>query len=57
MPFYQGVVKNVEVRDSNGKLLHINGKYFRPFVTTSGIQGRFILRVDNTGKFISLNKS
>ncbi|MDO6677461.1 DUF2835 domain-containing protein [Shewanella sp. 4_MG-2023] len=56
LPFYQGIVKNVEVRDRNGKVLHINGKYFRPFVTASGIHGCFILRLNTSGNFISLNK-
>ncbi|ARD22108.1 MULTISPECIES: DUF2835 domain-containing protein [Shewanella] len=56
LPYYRGYVKNVEVRDVRGKLLHINGKYFRPFVTTSGIQGQFVLQLDASGKFISLNK-
>ncbi|MEZ9538010.1 DUF2835 family protein [Shewanella sp. 10N.286.51.B8] len=56
LPFYQGAVKNVEVRDRNGNVLHINGKYFRPFVTAAGIHGCFILRLDTSGNFISLNK-
>ncbi|MCL1045171.1 DUF2835 domain-containing protein [Shewanella electrodiphila] len=56
LPYYQGTVKNVEVKDINGKILHINGKYFRPFVTSAGIQGQFILQLEPAGKFISLNK-
>ncbi|WP_283104587.1 DUF2835 domain-containing protein [Shewanella olleyana] len=56
LPYYQGTVKNVEVKDVNGKILHINGKYFRPFVSSAGIHGQFVLRLESSGKFISLNK-
>ena len=56
LPYYQGLAEKVEVRDQHGRVLHINGKYFRPFLTPQGIRGKFKLMLNNDGSFKSLNK-
>nr|WP_303648164.1 DUF2835 domain-containing protein [Shewanella metallivivens] len=56
LPYYQGVAEKVEVRDQYARVLHINGKYFRPFLTSQGVQGKFKLVLNSDGSFKSLNK-
>ena len=56
LPYYQGVVDEVQVRDYQGRVLHINGKYFRPYLTPQGINGQFKLTLNSDGSFKSLNK-
>ncbi|TVL04126.1 hypothetical protein AYI82_18980 [Shewanella algae] len=56
LPYYQGIAENVEVREKGGKILWINGRRLRPFLTADGIHGEFHLRLDRDGKFISLKQ-
>ena len=43
LPYYQGLADKVEVRETQGRILWINGRHFRRFLTENGIQG-YILR-------------
>lgn len=54
--FYQGVVDKVEVNTHQGQTLWIHGRHFRPFLTTAGIQGTFVINLDEKGQFISLER-
>ncbi|RLV60038.1 DUF2835 family protein [Parashewanella curva] len=56
LAFYQGAATHVDVIDDTGRHLQINARYFRSFVTVSGIQGRFKLTLDSNGSFIELNR-
>ncbi|ABI72072.1 conserved hypothetical protein [Shewanella frigidimarina NCIMB 400] len=56
LPYYQGLAEKVQVRDHQGRVLHINGKYFRPYLTPQGIHGQFKLVLNREGNFKSLNK-
>ncbi|MBB1390669.1 DUF2835 domain-containing protein [Shewanella sp. SG44-6] len=56
LPYYQGVAEKVQVKDHKGRVLHINGKYFRPYLTPNGIHGEFKLVLCPDGNFKSLNK-
>ncbi|QDE31476.1 MULTISPECIES: DUF2835 domain-containing protein [Shewanella] len=56
LPYYQGFAEKVQVRDHHGRILHINGKYFRPYLTPQGINGQFKLVLNSEGNFKSLNK-
>jgi hypothetical protein len=56
LPYYQGAATMVEVRDLQGRVLWINGRHFRPFVTREGVNGLFRLELDKSGNFVSLNK-
>ena len=44
--YYQGAVKFVVVRDDSGLLLQLPAARLRPFITPSGIHGRFELELD-----------
>ncbi|AVV82066.1 hypothetical protein GCM10007984_25050 [Shewanella putrefaciens] len=56
LPYYQGIADKVEVRESQGRILWINGRHFRRFLTEEGIHGYFKLVVDDKGQFVSLNR-
>ncbi len=50
LPYYQGLAKRVEVRESQGRVLHINAYHFKPFLTPDGIHGRFKILIDENGR-------
>ncbi|WP_394132005.1 DUF2835 domain-containing protein [Shewanella maritima] len=54
--YYQGHVNKVEVIEQFGRVLHVNAKYFLPFLQPEGIKGQFCLDVDEKGGFQSLKK-
>ncbi|WP_299788868.1 DUF2835 domain-containing protein [uncultured Shewanella sp.] len=54
--YYQGHVDKVEVHDSQGRKLWINGRHFRQFLTRSGVQGDFKLELTDKGELVSLQK-
>ena len=56
LPFYQGVVKKIQVKDSANRTIELPAEHFRSFVTRDGIHGDFELCTDNVGKFISLQR-
>lgn len=56
MPFYQGQIQNIEVRDMTGQMIWINGRHFRPFFTLEGVHGQFRLMLNENGGLISLQK-
>ncbi|NKF51494.1 DUF2835 domain-containing protein [Shewanella sp. WXL01] len=56
LAYYQGAVNKVEVTDNAGRVLHINAKYFKPYLTRDGIRGHFCLQTDSNGNFISLTQ-
>lgn len=56
LPYYQGFADKVEVREIQGKILWINARHFRRFLTENGIQGYFKLVLDNKEQFVSLNR-
>lgn len=56
LPYYQGRAKRVEVRERQGRVLHINAYYLKPFLTPSGINGRFKIQIDANGKLHNIEK-
>lgn len=50
LSFYQGATQAVIVRDEQGVTIQLPAARLRPFVTTSGIQGRFELELDELHK-------
>ncbi|QIR14436.1 DUF2835 domain-containing protein [Shewanella aestuarii] len=56
LAYYKGIADKVAITDIHGRNLYVNAKYFRPFLTINGIQGRFKLVLDSNGKYQSLNK-
>ncbi|WP_299005687.1 DUF2835 family protein [uncultured Shewanella sp.] len=55
MPYYQGKVNNIEVRDGK-QVIWINGRHFRPFLSLNGVNGLFKLTLNQGVDIIALNK-
>ena len=56
LPFYQGSIKTIQVRDTHGRTIDLPAEHFRQFLTRDGISGFFELMVDQQGKFIWLKR-
>ncbi|WP_158969062.1 DUF2835 family protein [Paraglaciecola sp. L3A3] len=54
--FYQPGVNTVIMTDDNGKRIQLPVLNLRPFVSPTGIKGRFRLVVDNNNKLQSFEK-
>ena len=54
--YYQGSARDISVRAENGQQLRFAARHLRPFLTSSGIQGRFLLMTDKNNQFQSLTK-
>ncbi len=54
--YYQGVAKAVQVRTECGKLIQFSADKIRQFVLEDGVHGRFIIRLDNKHKFLSVRR-
>ncbi|WP_303722976.1 DUF2835 domain-containing protein [Malonomonas rubra] len=52
MKYYQGVASTVQGYSENGQLLRFPASRLRPFLTHSGIQGRFQLTVSAENRFV-----
>lgn len=56
LKYYQGDATMVEVKDIEGRVLWINARHFRPYVTRDGIQGLFRMELDKQGELQLLQK-
>jgi len=56
LPFYQGHIKIIQVTDDFKRRIDLPAEHFRQFLTRDGIVGRFELTVEQSGKFVSLDK-
>ncbi len=54
--YYQGTARDISVRADNGQQLRFAARHLRPFLTTSGIQGHFLLTTDKNNQFHSITK-
>ncbi|MFD2176587.1 DUF2835 domain-containing protein [Veronia pacifica] len=54
MQYYSGTASNVIVRTDSGNTLQLPAAKFRPFLTHSGINGRFKLIADENSRFKKL---
>lgn len=54
--YYQGAASTVQVYAENGQRLRFPASRLRPFLTQSGISGRFQLRVSSDNRFLDLTK-
>lgn len=52
--FYTGSKNRLQVTASDGKSINIPWSALQPFLSTSGVQGRFIITYDGDGKLLSL---
>ncbi len=53
---YRGVVRNVIARDLEGRRIQFPAMALRSFVTASGIQGRFVVRVDADNRLVDIQR-
>jgi hypothetical protein len=56
LTYYQGKVKNVSARATDGCQVLFPANILKPFITNQGISGVFKLNFDTNGKLISINK-
>ena len=54
--YYQGAASNVRVISECGCRLQLPASRLRPFLSHTGISGRFQLTVDSENRFLSLQK-
>jgi hypothetical protein len=53
---YQGTANTVQVLSECGRRLRFPASRLRPFLTHTGISGRFLLTVDGNNRFRELQK-
>ncbi len=54
--YYQGQAEVVVCQDTQGRVMHIHPRYFRPHLTRDGVNGWFLLRLNSQGQFVELRK-
>lgn len=54
--YYRGHARAVIVQAEDGRTIQLPADAFRPFVTASGIAGRFELQLDDNNKLIALKR-
>ena len=54
LDYYRGVADTVVAHADDGRIIHLPAAILRSVVTRDGIDGEFLLRIDEKGKFISL---
>ena len=54
--FYAGKIQYVVVTDDYGKTIQLPLSRFRPFMTTTGLRGRFCLLLGDNNKFVELQQ-
>ena len=52
--FYTGSKNRLQVTAFDGKSINLPWSALQPFLSTSGVQGRFIITYDGGGKLLSL---
>lgn len=53
---YRGQAKTVVARDQQGKTLQFPALSLRPFLSHTGIQGTFIIWVDNNNRLLDIQR-
>ncbi|ASD66883.1 MULTISPECIES: DUF2835 domain-containing protein [Pseudoalteromonas] len=54
--YYYGHYTSVQVIEDGGKSIRFPAERIRPFISSIGIRGRFRLILDDSNKFLSLEK-
>ena len=54
--YYSGSVRNLVTYDDQGVRIQFPLQVLRPFVRHGGIQGEFLMRVDDNNKFIDIQQ-
>jgi hypothetical protein len=53
---YSGQARDILARDSQGRKIRFPAVSLRPFVTHEGINGVFIIRVDDNNKLVDVRR-
>jgi hypothetical protein len=53
---YRGQAKSVVARDHQGKTLQFPALSLRPFLSHNGIQGTFVIRVDDNNRLLDIQR-
>lgn len=53
---YTGTARHVSCRSVDGRRVQFPANILRPFVTRTGIQGRFLIRFNDENRFESIEK-
>ena len=56
LQYYQGTANTVQVVSESGQKVKFPAIRLRPFLTHTGIHGRFRLTIDNNNRFIDLQR-
>ena len=56
LTYYKGQAKNVRSHALDGRVVQFPAQYLREVTTPEGVQGRFELQFDNSGKLHSIRK-
>ncbi len=52
--YYRGAARSVTVTAEDGRLIQFPAERLRPFYSHGGVQGRFLLRIDDQNRFQEL---
>jgi hypothetical protein len=52
--YYRGTAQAVIVRSDDGRRIQLPARNFRPFLTESGISGRFRIRLDDNNRLVEM---
>lgn len=55
--YYRGQASIAIVRTYSGSVLQLPAMRLRPFLTSEGVRGEFLLRCDDDYRFVSLQRS
>jgi hypothetical protein len=56
LQYYEGIAKAIQVKSKCGKIIQFPADKMREFVLREGVQGTFIIRLDNNNKFLSIRR-
>jgi len=54
LAYYRGEADTVVARANDGRVIHLPAEVLRPMLKHDGIDGEFLLKIDENDKFVSL---
>ncbi|ESP93315.1 MULTISPECIES: DUF2835 family protein [Pseudoalteromonas] len=56
LAYYEGDIEYIQVVEDGGKRIRFPATHIRRFVSSIGVSGRFRLQLDDSNRFIALEK-
>ncbi|MCF6440671.1 DUF2835 domain-containing protein [Pseudoalteromonas luteoviolacea] len=56
LAYYEGDIESIQVVEDGGKSIRFPAAHIRRFVSSIGVNGRFRLQLDDSNRFIALEK-